>query len=122
MTTRILPPEEWPRLAGTLLASAWPLFTPSETRVVVVERDGAIVGCVALFARWHLEGAWIHPSDRGRVSVGRRLRNATRAALTDLGATEVLAMARNAASVRLCQRFGRALRLACDHFAIVVGS
>lgn len=68
--TRLLPPPEWSRLAGTELAALWPKL-PETARVVVVERAGAIVGAWAAFPIWHVEGAWVAPGTG--AGVARRL-------------------------------------------------
>lgn len=73
MTTRILPPDEWPRLAGTEAERLWPLLNPRTARVVVVERQGEIVGCHVLMQMLHAECLWVHPEHRGKASVARRL-------------------------------------------------
>lgn len=73
MTTRILPPDEWPRLVGTEAEQLWPLLDPSTARVVVVEHDGAIVGCHVLMQVVYAECLWVHPDHRGKSSVARRL-------------------------------------------------
>lgn len=119
MTHRILPREEWPRLAGTLLGETWPLL-PDETRIVVVERDGAIVGCSALFPRWHQEGTWIAESARGNPAVGRHLLDAMRGAIAAVGALEVVMMATTPETSVLCRRFGPSVELIADHFAVRV--
>lgn len=72
MTSRLLPREEWPKLAGTDAATAWPLLTDA-ARVVVVEHDGQIVGCHLLQPVLHAECLWVHPDHRGKASVARRL-------------------------------------------------
>lgn len=118
MTTRLLPPDEWPRLVGTLLEAAWPDFDRVTTRIVVVEEDGAIVACAAVFQRWHLEGAWLAQGARGRVSVGRALLQAVRSIVASLCVREVLTMATSAVGRHLCVGFGRATHLDCDHFAV----
>lgn len=118
MTHRVLPPDEWPKLAGTLLETAWPTLNPRETRIVAVEDAGQIVGCVALFPVWHLEGVWIAPERRGTVSVARRIVTAVRSLAKALGASEVLMMATTDAAARMCRRFGRATPLTCEHFAV----
>lgn len=64
MTTRILPPEEWAKLAGTELDTALPMLPG--TRVIVCELDGAIVGHLALVPMWHAEGVYVTPTQRGR--------------------------------------------------------
>lgn len=119
MTTRILPRDEWPRLAGTLLERAWPHFEGQAT-VVVVERDGAIVGCAAVFQAWHLEGAWIAPEHRGRVGVGRRLIAGMRAAIRATGARELLTMVCDPDTRRLHTPFGESVRLDGEHYAVQV--
>jgi len=72
MTTRVLPRHEWPRLKGTELETLWPLL-PQDADVLVVEEDGDIVGCWALYLLPHVEGVWVHPAHRGRGGVVRRL-------------------------------------------------
>lgn len=120
MTTRILPPEEWPKLAGTLLEAAWPHLDHERARIVVVEDEGQIVGCLSLFPVWHLEGAWVAPAYRARIGVGRRLLTAIRETIRTVGATEVWTMAVNREASRMCRRFGSATLLACEHFAVNV--
>ncbi len=84
--SRVLPPEEWPRLNGTELEALWPKLDPGRARVVVVERDGAIVGAWGLVPIVHVEGAWIAPECRGRAGVARRLYAAMQAAARAMGA------------------------------------
>lgn len=86
MTTRVLPSSEWSRLEGTELEQLAKALDPERTRIVVVEREGQIVGTWAATTFVHLEGIWIHPDFRGRVSVGRRLLSATFRAAKELGA------------------------------------
>lgn len=81
---RVLPPEEWPRLAGTALEALWPHLAPEHTRIVVVEADGAIVACWAATRFVHLEGAWIAA---GHQRAARRLLTSTRAQVRALGAS-----------------------------------
>lgn len=69
----MLPADEWPKLAGTEAEQVWPLLDPAKTSIVVVERDGVIVGCHVLTWYLHAECLWIAPADRGLASVGRRL-------------------------------------------------
>lgn len=120
MTTRLLPPSEWPRLAGTLLDPAW-RDLGIEDRVLVVEQDGQIVACGALLQRWHLEGFWTHPDYRGKASVGRRLWAATKALVAGMRVREVLCMATTKEGRHLIEAFGQAIPLECEHFAVQVG-
>lgn len=83
MTSRILPPEEWPRLAGTELETSWPQL-PRDAQVVVVEDGSRIVACWAVFRIVHVEGAWIAPKYRKRsprITIGllRAMQRAARA-------------------------------------------
>ena len=73
MTTRILPVEEWPRLAGTEAEMVWPALDPKTSTILVVEQGGQIVGCHVLFYLLHAECLWIRPDLRGRSTVARRL-------------------------------------------------
>ncbi len=71
MTSRILPPEEWPRLPDG--ATVWPLMDPARGQILVVEEDGAIVGTLTLLQVTHAECLWIAPSHRRRFGVMKRL-------------------------------------------------
>lgn len=73
MTTRILPVEEWPRLVGTEVETALAALDPKTTSIIVVERDGVIVGCHVLLYLLHAECLWIHPDLRGKGTVAGRL-------------------------------------------------
>lgn len=73
MLARLLPPEEWPRLAGTELETVWPHLDPEQGRIIVVEDADRIVGCWALFPVWHVEGVYIDPAYRKQGRVARRL-------------------------------------------------
>lgn len=73
MTTRLLPPEEWHRLAGTEVETVAPELDPVDTRVIVVEDHGEIVGTWVLLRVVHAECLWIAPSHRGKASVLGRL-------------------------------------------------
>lgn len=72
MTTRILPRDEYHRLHGTE-ADGVIAQIPEDATVVVVERDGAIVGCHVLSRVLVAECLWIAPGARGRGGVARRL-------------------------------------------------
>lgn len=65
MTTRVLPPEEWPRLAGTDTASVIAHLSPQDLSIVALEDRGRIVGACALLWMPQIEGAWIAPEYRG---------------------------------------------------------
>jgi len=84
-TSRVLPVEEWPRLAQTPLASVWALLKPEDTQVLVVEQAGAIIGVWLAVRLVHAEGVWIAPAHRGSVGVVRRLLSGMRAAAARWG-------------------------------------
>lgn len=106
MTTRMLPREEWAQLADTDL---WPLLdTPDTSRVqvVVVERDGVIVGHWALTCFLHAHVAWIHPDDRRRGGVARRLVRGIRDVAAGFGFTGVMLAASDDAHRDFLSRLG----------------
>ena len=90
MTTRILPPSEWPRLVGTELETVWPILDKATTNVMVVENEGEIVGCWAMFPVTHVEGIWIHPDYRGAFGVSARLLRFMRQLATLAGVKTVM--------------------------------
>ena len=119
LTTKQLEPRLWPRLKGTLLENVWPRLNKSQDRVMVVERSGKIVGCFAFTRAWHAECAWIDPSERGRVSVPRALMRSFLRTANSLRAKEVLMMATNSESEKLCARLGhQSIRMECSHYAV----
>lgn len=78
MTTRMLPPAEWHKLAETVAGSIWPQLPPAHAEVVVVEDGAAIVGCYVLLQVLHVECLYIAPAYRRKVAVGRALFKALR--------------------------------------------
>ncbi len=117
MTIRLLPRDEWPRLAGTLLEAVWP--TLPEGAVVLVQEEGAaIIGCVALFPEWHLEGAWVAPGYRHRVGLARRFLGAVQGLLRGRGIREVWVMSTSGDAGRFARHLGHPVLLACQHFAV----
>ena len=73
MVTRILPPDEWPRLMGTEAQALWPHLDAGRSTILVVEDEGEIIGTWALMNVLHAECLWIAPAHRGKSSVARRL-------------------------------------------------
>ncbi len=87
MTTRVLPVDEWHRLAGTEIDQAWSTL-PESACVVVVEDEGRLVGCHVLMSVVHAECLWIHPDHRTKSSAARRLWSAVQKTLVEhFGAT-----------------------------------
>ncbi len=107
MTTRMLPPSEWGRLAGSELADVADVIAPASTSVLVVEDDaGQIVGCWALVTILHAEGLWIHPDHRGRTGVARRLWAGMRRLVTDRGVRAVVTASMNPVITHLLEHAG----------------
>lgn len=104
MTTRVLPIEEWYRLAHTELGSV--LDRLSGANVMVVEHDGQIIGCWALMLAVHAEGVWIHPAHRGKGSVARRLWSGMRSLAASFGASSVITGARDSSVCALLENHG----------------
>lgn len=51
----------------------FPFFQPGDLKVVVVEKDGAIVARLSYMRAPMLEGFWIEPTQRGNAGVFRAL-------------------------------------------------
>lgn len=120
MTTRILPPEEWTRLAGTEAEAIVPQFNDT-TRVVVVEHNGEIVGCHVLQPILHAECLWVHPDHRGKAGVARRLwAGVQRAAREQFGARFFATMAASDEVRRLLAHVG-ATKIDADTYMVPIG-
>lgn len=105
LTTRELPPDEWPRLAGTELEAVCTRLQPS-ARVLVVEEDGRIVGCWSVLPMLHVDGLWIHPVHRSRGGVFRRLLTGMRGFVADAGCRAAWTAALQPDIVDLITRWG----------------
>lgn len=85
MRTRILPRDEWGRVAKSNLL---PLLASAESADVHVIEDGPrIVACFAEVRVTLLEGLWIDPEYRGNAGVCRRLVRTARAIVERCGWT-----------------------------------
>lgn len=112
MITRVLPPEEWPRLVGTSLDPLWRDCNPSFTEIIVVEQDGQIVGSIALLATLHAECAQI----RGGIGVRRALWRALQDRVKHAGGSAVWGAAIDDDMRSLLERHGTAIP--GDHFLV----
>ena len=112
MTARLLPVEEWPRLAQTPFAGMAAVFDPSSVDVLVVERDGCIVASIALLSVLHAEGCWVS----GGIGVRRALWRALTAHVARIGARGVWGLATDAPMRRVLARCGSAI--VGDHFIV----
>jgi hypothetical protein len=104
--SRILPPEEWERLAGTEAETVWPVLDPENARVLVVEEDGEIVATWTAMRVVHMECIWVKPSHRGLVSVARRLFMGLREIASAWGARRVWTASLSPEVTGLIERFG----------------
>jgi|TARA_R110000744_G_scaffold17672_2_gene47696 N-acetylglutamate synthase-like GNAT family acetyltransferase len=119
VSTRILPPDEWSRLNGTLLEGAPDLLNPEIDMVLVVEKEGEIVGCTSFLPRWHIEGLWVSPKHRKMASVGRPLLRGIYQVAEALKAKELVMMTFDPEMAALCARIGRSWEhLDGDHYSI----
>lgn len=119
MTTRLLAPEEYARLAGTELDAALPVL-PEGARVLAVESaTGDLVGCWALLPVYHAEGLWIAPAHRGRGRVALRLLEGMRALCRALGVQTVATASVSEQVDRLVGHLG-AVELPGRHFVFKV--
>jgi hypothetical protein len=90
--TRILPVEEWSRLAGTELDGIETRLRGDQAVVMVDEaEDGTLRGCWAALWVLHVEGLWVSPTHRGRGAVLRRLLVALDETTRQVGVSAVVA-------------------------------
>lgn len=93
MTSRILSPSEWPKLAGTEAEALWPHLDPENAQVLVIEDAGRIVGTWTVLRMVHVECVWIDPDYRGAFGVVKRLLRGMREIAAAWGAKTVLTSA-----------------------------
>ncbi len=105
LTSRVLPVNEWGKLEGMGIGKDR-RYLPEDADVVVVERDGVVVGCCSLFGlrHIHLEGMEITPEERGNPSVGRQLLCAIRARIDELRVPSVFAGSKAGAMAEMLAR------------------
>jgi N-acetylglutamate synthase-like GNAT family acetyltransferase len=89
VTSRILPRDEWSKLAGTEAGAFADRLPVDSASLLVVEDDGQIVATWALVSMVHAEGLWIAPSHRGRFGVVKRLLAGMRAMARSIGCPAV---------------------------------
>ena len=119
MTTRLLPPDEWPRLVGTEAEGVWPYLDPARASVLVVEDKGEIIGTWVMMDVLHVECLWIAPAHRGKGSVARRLYVGLKKAARAIG-VDVIATAALNDDVRTLLAHAGATRLPGDHYSLKV--
>lgn len=119
MNSRILPFDEWSKLAHTEAAAVYPYLDPARAHIVVVEQDGAIIGCHVLMDILHAECLWIDPAFRGRTSVARRLWTRVQATAKALGVRTMVTSACDDRVRGLLEHVG-AVKLNGDHFVVSV--
>lgn len=119
MTSRILPPAEWSKLHETQLPTILPHVEPDDAQIVVVEDGDRIVGSWAVLRITHLEGLWIHPEYRGRVSVARRLLISTLKVARQWAPKWVMTGSDQEPVRRMLERFG-ALKVPMDTYVMPV--
>lgn len=73
MTSRMLPPEQWPLLDEAGAETVWKLLDPARAQILVIEDQGQIVGTLTLMNVLHAECLWIKPSHRQGFGVAKRL-------------------------------------------------
>lgn len=120
MITRVLPPEEWHRLAGTEVESLVPGLTPENAQVVVVDAGGEIVGTWAVLRIVHVECLWIAPAHQRKGSVARRLIRGVVAAAQRWRTPSVWTASVDPGVTTMIQKLG-GMPIPGAHFAIPVG-
>lgn len=117
MKQRILPPEEWHRLEGTEAGDVWQTFDPEQTRVIVVEEDGKIIGTWTVMRTVHVECLWAAPEYRGSFGLARRLLAGMREIASGWGARNVFTGSMSPHVTDLIRRFG-GIPAPCEYFIL----
>jgi hypothetical protein len=86
---RVLPPEEFHKLLTIPPYSAGGLPNPEYWRIVVVEREGDIVACCALFDTVHWDYFWIADADQGNPVVFKDLLEQSLMVMQEYGIAQV---------------------------------
>jgi hypothetical protein len=120
MTSRLLPPEEWDRLRGTEADAVIPHLAALHAEALVVEQDGAIVGCWLFLPIWHAECLWIAPTHRGKSGVARQLLRGLHAFMARLKVTRLWTGCASDDVRRLLTHYG-ATAIPGDHFVMTMG-
>jgi hypothetical protein len=118
-TTRVLPPDEYPRLAGTEAEGLWPLLPPDSRVIVIEDPDGRIIGCWTLFRPLHAECLWVAPAHRKGSSVFRRLLCGMFTQASAMDAKAVVTASRSDEVTRLLRNFG-ADELPGRHYTLTI--
>lgn len=106
MTSRILPPEEWPRLDDVGAETVWDLLDPETAQILVIEDEGQIVGTLTLMSVLHAECLWIKPSHRKGYGVGKRLLDGMWGAARGQGARALWSGSMSDAMTNILHRIG----------------
>lgn len=119
MKTRLLDlTTELDRLVGTELEEAVSYF-PDDTRVIVIEDGGSVVGCWGLPRYLHCEGLYIHPAYRQDGVVGRRLIAAMQREAAASRDRIILTAALTPDIVSYCKRVG-GQKLPGEHYVLPI--
>ena len=89
ITHRVLPPEEWSKVEHIPPFDTGGLPNPQFWRIVVVERDGAVVAACSLFDTVHWDGFWVADSDQGNPVVFKQLLNGGLEVMAEFGISMV---------------------------------
>jgi hypothetical protein len=119
MTARVLPVDEWPKVAGTEIGLALGAL-PAGSQILVVEDGDTVVGAWGLLPYYHVEGLWIAPGSRKRGAVGRRLLTGMRRLAQTVGAKIVWTGALSPDVAALLEHYG-AHQIPGVHYAMYVG-
>lgn len=118
--TRILPPEEWYKLNDTEAGSVYSYFDKEHTNVMVVEKDGNIVGTWSLMPYYHAECVWIAETHRGNPAIVKRLVTGMKQMADSVGALSVITTALDDKTAKLLEHL-EAEKLPGEHYVIRFG-
>ena len=120
-STRLLPPEEWHKLAGTEPGKIIHVINKESSNIMVVEKDDTIVGSWSLIPYYHAECVWIREDFRNSAVVARRLITGMEQMANALGISSVITASTNKRVDRLIRHL-KSKKLPGQHYVIHFGS
>ncbi len=119
MTKRVLKRREYSRLKGTELEEVYAGLS-KDSKVIVVEDEGEIVGTWALIPYYHVECFWISEKHRKLGGVAKGLFQFMFGLLRSMGVKSVWTASVDEKVDKFIIRLG-AVKLPGNHFALPIG-
>lgn len=118
-STRILPSNEWYKLDSRYIPHE--VFDEDTTNIMVVERDGVIVGSWSLMPFYHAECVWISENHKNNPAIARRLLIGMERMAKELGVEAVITTAASDRVSKILKKLKNAEKLPGENYLIRFG-